>query len=220
MEEDALHGHIVYSEEVLEFVRLCNEYCMLLEGLTDTAAFEDEGEDPFRQAFITPVLRILSGIYSTLHTLTLPEPVYDEGNEKYVSEQDWSLVFQNVSRLLGPYNAYLRKVDEDEYDRSDLTPHTISEDLSDIYQELRDFTELYSRGIEDIMNDALWEVMENFEEHWGEKLINALSALHRVNIKYVNSGTGGHPGSEQDEGGAYYNPDMFRKFQDQAGEED
>ena len=30
------------------------------------------------------------------------------------------------------------------------------------------------------MNDAVWEVLMNFEEFWGKKLLNVLSAIHSV----------------------------------------
>ena len=149
-----------------------------------------------------------------------PESVYDDGNEKFVTEQSWSAIFQKIAQLLGAQNEYLRKVDEDEYDKSDLVTHTISEDLSDIYQELRDFTELYSRGLEEIMNDALWEVQENFAEHWGVKLLNVLSALHQVYVKGLDpdqiSGEKGEKGQDP----TLYDNSMFRKFQDQIGEEE
>jgi hypothetical protein len=74
--------------------------------------------------------------------------------------------------------------DEDEFDRSELTNHTISEDMADVYQELRDFTVIYSRGLEEIMNDAAWELKLRFAEHWGAKLLRSLSALH---LLYVNN---------------------------------
>ena len=30
------------------------------------------------------------------------------------------------------------------------------------------------------MNDAVWEVLMNFEEFWGKKLLNVLTAIHTV----------------------------------------
>ena len=210
MNEEELNDHIVYSPEVLEFVRLSNDYCLMLEGLTESSSSE----------FIRSSLGMLSGIYSLIIKMEQPESVYDDGNEKFVTEQSWSAIFQKIAQLLGAQNEYLRKVDEDEYDKSDLVTHTISEDLSDIYQELRDFTELYSRGLEEIMNDALWEVQENFAEHWGVKLLNVLSALHQVYVKGLDpdqiSGEKGEKGQDP----TLYDNSMFRKFQDQIGEEE
>ncbi|MPN56745.1 hypothetical protein SDC9_204437 [bioreactor metagenome] len=58
----------------------------------------------------------------------------------------------------------------------------ISENLADIYQELKDFAANYQLADTDVMNDALVTCLETFGEHWGQKVLNALRALH--NIKY------------------------------------
>ena len=57
---------------------------------------------------------------------------------------------------------------------------SISENLSDIYQDLKDFIVSYKSGNEEVMNDAVWEVLMNFEEFWGKKLLNVLTAIHTV----------------------------------------
>ncbi len=51
---------------------------------------------------------------------------------------------------------------------------------------MKDFTSLYSRGIEEIMNDALWEVKARFTEHWGKKLLRSLSSLHDLYVAGVD----------------------------------
>ncbi|MBN1133220.1 MAG: DUF5063 domain-containing protein [Bacteroidales bacterium] len=210
MQEENLNLHYVYAPEVLEFVRSCNAFCSYLETLSETQA----------QDFIPDMIGLLSGIYASAVKIDQPEPIYD-GNEKVVTEEDWSLVYRTAAKVLGPYNAYLRIVDEEDYDRSDLITHNISEDLSDIYQELRDFTGLYSRGLEDIMNDALWEVRGNFEEHWGEKLLNALAALHRLYVKKVDlEWSNNHISGEVGQKPPDFDNSLFERYRDQSGKED
>ena len=95
-------------------------------------------------------------------------------------------MYQRISMILGPHNDILRLADEGEFDRSEVVSHTISEDLSDMYQELRDFTTIYSRGVEELMNDAAWELNVRFVEHWGMKLLRALQALHELFVSGVD----------------------------------
>jgi hypothetical protein len=57
---------------------------------------------------------------------------------------------------------------------------SIAEYLSDIYQDLKNFILSYRSGNEEVMNDAVWEVLMNFEEFWGKKLLTVLSAIHDV----------------------------------------
>ena len=174
MEEELPPVHnYVYSSEMVEFVKAANACCDYLEQLKGT-----EG-----RAFIADSVRLLSAVYATLIVTGGTEPVFDSPAEPTVTEQEWSELFQRVAQILGPYNDVLRIAEEGEFDRSELVNHTISEDLSDLYQELKDFTSIYSRGIEELMNDAAWELKERFAEHWGIKLLRALLSLHRL---YVN----------------------------------
>jgi len=58
----------------------------------------------------------------------------------------------------------------------------ISEDIADIYQELKDFAANYQTTEKIVMNDSLAACLNAFAEHWGRKLLNTLRALH--NIRY------------------------------------
>jgi hypothetical protein len=177
MQEEAPQlNRFVYSDEMVAFVTASNHYCQLLE--------QPSGGDG--KAFIASLVAICSRIYADFVTLGETEPMYDSAMEPTVTEQDWSSVYQQVARILGPYNETLRPAEEDEFDRSEMVRHTISEDLADIYQELKDFTTIYSRGLEELMNDAAWELKERFAEHWGEKLLRALLALHALYIRGVD----------------------------------
>ena len=54
----------------------------------------------------------------------------------------------------------------------------ISENIADIYQEIKDLACNYQTREESIMNDALVNCLEAFEQHWGQKLLNVLRPLH------------------------------------------
>ncbi len=195
----------VYQQAVLQFVRAANELVGWLEQPPpDASRLIREGREH------------LSSVYHLALFLHPQEAVYEEGIEREVTEQDWAMVYHAVARVLGPRNSYLRMAGEDEYDRSDLVTHTISEDLADIYQELRDFTAVYSSGTEELMNDAVWQVSEAFREHWGTKLLLALTALHRaMEAGDQEDGTGTNDSTDHPEN----RHGFFSRFQDQAGED-
>ncbi|MCF8345622.1 MAG: DUF5063 domain-containing protein [Bacteroidales bacterium] len=209
-EEDDIQGSGVYAPEVIDFVRSANEYCSWLEQQHDSGL-----------KFIQSSLPLLSRVYYQIVSVEPPEPVMESGNEKFVTEQNWSAVFQRVLQLLGKHNEYLRIAEEDEYDRSDLVTHNISEDLADIYQDLKDFTLQYRQGIEEIMNDAVWEVIDNFENYWGEKLLYALRALHGLYVAKTDPTAGDGSSDEMDteEQGPTYDNSFFTRLQD-SNEED
>jgi len=177
MHEEATPVHnYVYSNALVEFVRAANEYCRFLEQLKGT-----EGK-----AFIAESVKRMAELYAQFLITGETEPVFDSPPEPTVTEQEWSALFHRIAGILGQTNDILRVAAEDEFDRSELVNHTISEDMADIYQELRDFTVIYSRGLEELMNDAAWELKVRFAEHWGMKLLRALSALHPLYVKEVD----------------------------------
>ena len=169
-------NRFVYAEETVAFVTASNSFCQFLE--------EASGEDG--KGFIASAVQLLSKVYASFVVMGDTEPVYDSALEPSVSEQDWAAVYQQIVMLLGPYNDFLRPAEEEEFDRSEMVRHTISEDLADLYQELKDFTVIYSRGLEELMNDAAWELKERFAEHWGTKLLRSLLALHQLYIRGVD----------------------------------
>jgi hypothetical protein len=171
-ESGSVHNY-VYSNALVEFVKAANEFCRFLEELEGT-----EGK-----AFISESVVQLAELYVLFLRVGETEPVFDSSPEPTVTEQEWSALFQRIAGILGSSNDILRMAGEDEFDRSELVNHTISEDMADIYQEMRDFTVIYARGLEELMNDAAWEMKVRFAEHWGTKLLRALSALH---LLYVN----------------------------------
>jgi hypothetical protein len=177
MQEDHTHSHpFVYSAEMVSLVKAANGFCTFLEGLRGTDG----------KAFIAASVRHLSDLYSAMLRIGDTEPFFESAGEPTVTEQDWSDIYQQIAMLLGPYNEILRPAEEDEFDRSDLVSHSISEDLADLYQELRDFTSIYSRGLDELMNDAAWELKERFTEQWGKKLLRSLSALHELFVKGID----------------------------------
>jgi hypothetical protein len=159
---------ILYSPEVLEFVKSSQDFCKWLE----------DGETRDGKRFIHEGLGILARLYSWMIIIPGTDPVFNESLEKFVSEEDWSRIYKNTEAILGPGNDYSDIPNVNEFDRSDVITRKISEDISDIYQDIRDFLEVFRNSPEEIMNDALWECKTTFENSWGEKILRILRAMH------------------------------------------
>lgn len=169
MEEEELN-QIVYSKNVLEFVTVGNEYCNQIENSHDLSA-----KDVF-----TIMVRILPLLYIKVVVLQKPEYVLDEAIEKTVKEEDYIFVQHTLLNKFGSYDDYLEVfVPNNEQDLGDVAS-SISENLTDIYQDVKDFLFAYKIGVSEIMNDALVDLVNAFELHWGQKLVNVLRACHHV----------------------------------------
>ena len=168
--------NIIYAGSVVEFVRIAGDFCRLLETCSEKK----------REDFILSIQRLLPELYLRLLQLPDTESVLDEDMEKFVSEDDWNEIHDNVRRKLSGYDSYDEVFDPVRQETEDPVSASLSENFADIFQDLKNFLLNYGRGDNDIMNDAIWECKQNFEAFWGQKLVNALRAVH--NILYS-----GHP---------------------------
>lgn len=166
----------VYSRHVVEFVAVANEYCKYAEHATDL-----KGED-----LLKIMQRLLPLLYLKASFLPELEPVFEDGNEKFVTEPDWFKIHDIFRLRFGSANDYREVFDEraEEAETEGTVVSSLAENMTDIYQDLKNFLLLYQTGTGEVMNDALWECRLNFENYWGQKLVNALRAIH----KFIYSG--------------------------------
>ncbi|MGQ1908336.1 DUF5063 domain-containing protein [Marinifilum sp. RC60d5] len=162
--------HIVYSKNVIEFVTVANEFCLLLENSAKTDKLE----------FVETAQKLLPLLYLKASMLPKNELELEEEVEKFVTEADWEYIHSSVKTRMGAHDEFL-EVFEDEMEYSD-TPliSSISENFADIYQDLKDFITSYKIGTLEVMNDSLWDLNNNFYQLWGQKLVNTLRPIHKL----------------------------------------
>ena len=170
MDTDQLPDHIVYSKKVIEFITVAAETCLFLEHASEFSKTD----------FVQKSVKLLPLLYLDASMLDIPDPVFDDIPERFVGEEDYQYVRQQVEQLLGTDDSYLEVFHPDMALSDTPIAAFVSENVADIYQELKDFAANYQLGDIDIMNDALVACLEAFGEHWGQKLLNALRALHAL----------------------------------------
>jgi hypothetical protein len=175
MFNEELPDHVVYSPPVIDFVTVVAETCLFLENASEGG----------RDEFIDKSVKILPLLYLKTSLLKVPEPVFGDGAERFVTEDDYLFVKEQMEQLLGADDTYLEVFHPDMALSDTPIAAFISENMADIYQELKDFAANYQTADTDVMNDALVVCLEAFAEHWGQKLLNALRALHA--LRYSDS---------------------------------
>ena len=161
-----------YSHNVIEFITVAIEFC----------AFLEQTEDKNRETFTDTILKLIPLLY--LKACLLPQyQILDNSNlpEDFVTENNYNIVRANISIIMGGHDDYLDVFIEDmKYSDTPILT-TISENLADIYQELKNFVMAYKHAIdEELMLNAIAEVKEEFEYSWGQKLVNVQRAIHEV----------------------------------------
>lgn len=162
----------VYSRNVMELVTVAVEYCAYLEHT----------EGKVRMDFVDTMLKLLPLLY--LKAALLPKyEIMDSDyfSEGFVTEDNYNIVRANINIIMGEKDDYLEVFMEDmKYSESPILA-TISENLADIYQELKNFVMAYKNAAdEEQMMNALAEVKGEFQLSWGQKLVNVQRALHEV----------------------------------------
>jgi hypothetical protein len=163
-------SRVIFEANVVEFVTVAAEFCSFLERTEGMA----------RGAFVDIVIKILPLLY--LKAALLPEcELMGEGDlERYVTEDVYEVMRINLADVLGEKDDYLEVFVPDMVYSDTPVKRCISEDLADIYQDIRDFVFVFRLGRNELMNDAVVCCKEGFESFWGQKLVNTMRALHEV----------------------------------------
>jgi len=112
----------VYSHNVVEFVAAANEYCKYAEH-----ASELKGDE-----MLKIMQRILPLLYLKATLLPVLEPVFEDGNEKFVTEADWNRIHDTIKWKLGTADDFSAEMGDRLDDSGIPVPVTLSENMADI----------------------------------------------------------------------------------------
>ena len=161
---------VIYSKNILEFVTVAKEYCVFVE----------EANKESKLDFINKSQKLLPLLYVKASLIPNIDNVFEEYNEKFVSEDDWTAIQQQIAEKLGSHEIFLDVLEPIVQYSDDTISVSLSEIFADIYQDLMNFLTLYRIGTNEQMNDAVWECKNNFEQYWGPRLLSALTAIHSI----------------------------------------
>lgn len=161
---------IIFNKNTVEFVTVAAEYC----------AYIEQSGNKKRRNFIDTLLKILPLLYLKATLLPEDESENDEVMEDFVTEDDYEVVRLTLSEIMGDKDDYLDVfVNDMKYSDTPIRKN-ISEDLADIYQDIKNFIMLFQIGVHHTMHDAVLQCREHFAHYWGQTLVNTLRALHEV----------------------------------------
>ena len=162
--------NFVYDEPTIAFVTAAAQTCLLIE----------KSNEHERDEWIEQLLRLLPVLYLRTRLLDQEETLTDEEPRRFVTEEDYNYALVGMRELLGSDDAYLDVfVDRGIYTDEVQTAY-VSEGLADIYQELKDLAAAFQTGEETVMHDAVVVCREAFKEHWGQKVLAVMRALHAI----------------------------------------
>jgi len=172
--EQAPHDEAVYSKNVLEMLTLANEYTLFIE----------KAEEYAKEDILDYMQKIFPIMYLKACLLPVLEPSNEEAKERYVTEELWENIF-NILRNKFQNDDEYWYLDNSDISETDPIKASLADNLSDIYQDLKDFVILYQKNSRDAKENAIYQCKQLFEKHWGYRIVNALKYLHYRKYKDI-----------------------------------
>lgn len=170
------NSQVIFDKNSIEFVTVAAEFC----------AFMERARGAEKKGFVDTALKILPLLYLKASLIPECEMIGEDDLEVFVTEEDYELIRRAVAEVLGAQDDYLEVFLPDMAYSDTPIKKCISEDLADIYQDLKDFIGVFQSGLNVTMNDALYTCKEHFAEFWGQRLVNTMRALHDVKYNHAD----------------------------------
>lgn len=160
----------VFSKNAIEFATVAREYCVFAES---TAKYTKED-------YLRVASRLLPLLYIKASLLPETQSLSDDDLPEIVDYETYETVRRGIHDRLTRHDDYITAFKDDfQYSETPVAA-SISEDMADVYQDIRNFCEQYSCGEDAVMNDAMALIIEKFRTYWGQKATNALCAIHHA----------------------------------------
>lgn len=159
-----------YDPHIMEFLQVAVEFCAFLERC--------QGAE--RREFMQTLLKLLPLLYLKANMLPRIETSFAFLPDDKVTEEDYNFIRHIVYDIMQEDDDFEEFVYDGPLQTEESTWKSVSECLADMYQALRNFVAIYEERLESCMNDALSNLMENFDLYWGEALVDCLRRLHKL----------------------------------------
>jgi hypothetical protein len=167
--EEQIYDQPAYSQHVLELLRLGHEYCLFIEKSDDQSLNE----------LINFIHKILPMLY--LKGLFLPNIQVDteDSGERFVTEEEWEKVFNNLRNVLKEKDQFWT-IDPEISGGNEPVKLSLAENMTDIYQDLKDFIMQYQKNSRQAKEIAVHECKSWFFDRWGKRISETNHYLHHL----------------------------------------
>lgn len=162
---------ILQSRTVIDMITVANEFCIFTESIS---AKSQEDSINFYQK-ILPLLYLKGSL--------IPDIVVSDefANERFVTEEHWENIYNATKGLFSTIDIFMTLSEDNELVRTSFSDH-----IADIYQDLKDFVQLFQKNRTAAQENAVFECKRLFENHWGIRITRLIGFLHDQRYKLGN----------------------------------
>ncbi len=158
---------ITLSKSVIEMATVANEFCYFLETV-------DKRE---KKDILDFTHRILPLLYLKGTLLPNVEPQNPEADERFVNEEQWESIFTILRDKFGKDDEFWL-IDPQQINETEPLKASISENITDIYQDMKDFLLLMKKNTFAARENAIHDCKLLLADHWGYRIGNIFTQVH------------------------------------------
>lgn len=160
---------ITLKKSILEILTVANEYCHFIENIGNKSAGDI-------LEFIDKIGPLLYLKGTLIPDIAVQNP---EANERFVTSEQWENIFYALREKLGPKDEFWI-IDPQYINKDEPLKASLSENIADIYQDMKDFLLLYQKNTFAARENAVNECRSLFGTHWGYRIANILPKVHHL----------------------------------------
>lgn len=164
-----LPDDITMGKNSLEMLIVANEYCLFMEEI----------ENKSKKAIFDFVHRVLPLMYTKGSLLPEIEVEFPEANMRFVTEEQWERLFTELREKFGDNDEFWI-IDPQYINETEPLKASLSENLADIYQDMKDFILLYQKNTIAARQNAISDCKNLYSNHWGYSISNIMAQLHHL----------------------------------------
>lgn len=157
----------------LAFIALCNEYCSAVEQAAGTEPAD----------FVAAMTRLLPRIYISAADLQPAASAEGSYLDSALEEDTYDKLRQNMERVLGEDDTYLEVFEQDMQYSDTPIGASLAEGLADLYQVFYNMLETVRDAPDDLAEEALAAVSDDFREYWSRILCNVMRPLNDIRYR-------------------------------------
>ncbi len=166
---DSPTGDITLSKPVIEMATVANEFCYFFETI--------EKKNP--ETILNFTQRILPLLYLKGSLLPDIQPQDPEANERFVTEEQWERIFTTLREIFAKNDEFWF-IDSQHINETEPLKASLSENIADIYQDMKDFILLMQKNTLAARENAISECRLLLANHWGYRIGNIFTQIHHL----------------------------------------
>lgn len=143
--------------------------------------FVDSSDDLSAGDFLRELQPLLVNLYATGLALGSGDPDDTADLPDSLTGDDWQALYRRLGAQLRGYDDYAFVFEPHELSATPVVG-SLSDDVADIYLELRNGFTLFDEGKP---GEAAWEWRFGFDNHWGRHAAHAIYALHTLHVPTI-----------------------------------